>query len=68
MQFIDLLSQKDRIRTALLHRIESILDSGHFIMGPEVTELESRLASYVGSRYCVSCSSGTDALLMPHDN
>ena len=65
MQFIDLLSQKDRIRTALLHRIESILDSGHFIMGPEVTELESRLASYVGSRYCVSCSSGTDALLMP---
>jgi len=65
MQFIDLLSQKDRIRTALLHRIESILDSGHFIMGQEVTELESRLASYVGSRYCVSCSSGTDALLMP---
>jgi UDP-2-acetamido-2-deoxy-ribo-hexuluronate aminotransferase len=34
-------------------------------MGPEVTELESRLASYVGSRHCVSCSSGTDALLMP---
>jgi dTDP-4-amino-4,6-dideoxygalactose transaminase len=64
MQFIDLLSQKDRIRTSLLHRIESILDSGHFIMGAEVTELESRLASYVGSRYCVSCSSGTDALLM----
>jgi len=65
MQFIDLLSQKDRIRTALLQRIESILDSGQFIMGPEVTELESRLAAYVGSRYCVSCSSGTDALLMP---
>ena len=65
MQFIDLLSQKERIRTALLHRIESILDSGHFIMGPEVTELESRLAAYVGSRYCISCSSGTDALLMP---
>ena len=65
MQFIDLLSQKDRIRTALLQRIESILDSGQFIMGPEVTELESRLAAYVGSRFCVSCSSGTDALLMP---
>ncbi len=65
MQFIDLHSQKDRIRTALLHRIETILDSGHFIMGAEVTELESRLASYVGSRYCVSCSSGTDALFMP---
>jgi len=65
MQFIDLLSQKERIRTALLKRIEGILDSGQFIMGPEVTELESRLASYVGSRHCVSCSSGTDALLMP---
>jgi len=65
MQFIDLLSQKEHIRTALLLRIEGILDSGQFIMGPEVTELESRLASYVGSRHCVSCSSGTDALLMP---
>ena len=65
MQFIDLLSQKERIRTALLHRIEGILDRGQFIMGPEVTELESRLAAYVGTRYCVSCSSGTDALLMP---
>ena len=65
MQFIDLLSQKERIRAALLQRIEGILDRGQFIMGPEVTELESRLASYVGSRHCVSCSSGTDALLMP---
>ena len=65
MQFIDLLSQKDRIRTALLRRLEDIVDRGQFIMGPEVTELESRLAAYVGSRHCVSCSSGTDALLMP---
>ena len=65
MQFIDLLSQKERIRTSLLKRIEGILDSGQFIMGAEVTELESRLAAYVGSRHCVSCSSGTDALFMP---
>jgi dTDP-4-amino-4,6-dideoxygalactose transaminase len=65
MQFIDLLSQKERIRASLLKRIERILDSGQFIMGPEVTELESRLAAYVGTRHCVSCSSGTDALLMP---
>ncbi|NHQ58992.1 DegT/DnrJ/EryC1/StrS family aminotransferase [Chlorobium sp. BLA1] len=65
MQFIDLLSQKDRIRTPLLQRLERIVDSCQFIMGPEVTELESRLAAYVGSRHCVSCSSGTDALLMP---
>ena len=65
MQFIDLLSQKERIRASLLKRIERILDSGQFILGPEVTELESRLAAYVGTRHCVSCSSGTDALLMP---
>jgi UDP-2-acetamido-2-deoxy-ribo-hexuluronate aminotransferase len=65
MQFIDLLSQKERIRTPLLHRLERILDSGQFIMGAEVTELESRLAAWVGSKHCVSCSSGTDALLMP---
>jgi UDP-2-acetamido-2-deoxy-ribo-hexuluronate aminotransferase len=65
MQFIDLLSQKERIRAALLKRIERILDSGQFIMGPEVIELESRLAAWVGTRHCVSCSSGTDALLMP---
>ncbi len=65
MQFIDLLTQKERIRATLLQRIEGILDSGHFIMGPEVTELESKLAVYVGSRHCISCSSGTDALLMP---
>jgi len=65
MQFIDLLSQKERIRAALLGRIERILDSGQFIMGAEVSELEARLAEYVGTRHCLSCSSGTDALLMP---
>lgn len=64
MQFIDLLTQKERIRSSLLLRLESILDHGQFIMGPEVSELESRLASYVGSKYCLSCSSGTDALLI----
>lgn len=65
MQFIDLISQKNRIRSSLLQRIEAILDHGQFIMGPEVSELEFRLAGYTGTRFCVSCSSGTDALLMP---
>lgn len=65
MQFIDLLTQKDRIRQGLLERLTRILDSGQFIMGPEVLELEARLADYAGTRHCVSCSSGTDALLMP---
>ncbi|MBN1279625.1 MAG: DegT/DnrJ/EryC1/StrS family aminotransferase [Chlorobium sp.] len=65
MQFIDLITQKNRIRSSLLQRFEAILDHGQFIMGPEVCELESQLAAYTGSRFCVSCSSGTDALLMP---
>jgi dTDP-4-amino-4,6-dideoxygalactose transaminase len=65
MQFIDLITQKNRIRTSLLQRIEAIVDHGQYIMGPEVHELEKQLAAYVGTRHCVSCSSGTDALLMP---
>ena len=65
MQFIDLISQKNRIRTSLMQRIEAIVDHGQYIMGPEVLELERRLADYVGTKHCVSCSSGTDALLMP---
>ncbi|NTU93678.1 MAG: DegT/DnrJ/EryC1/StrS family aminotransferase [Chlorobiaceae bacterium] len=65
MQFIDLITQKNRIRTSLMQRIETIVDHGQYIMGPEVIELEKQLAAYVGTKYCVSCSSGTDALLMP---
>jgi dTDP-4-amino-4,6-dideoxygalactose transaminase len=65
MQFIDLITQKNRIRESLLCRIEAIVDHGQYIMGPEVFELEKQLAAYVGTKHCVSCSSGTDALLMP---
>ncbi|NTU59172.1 MAG: DegT/DnrJ/EryC1/StrS family aminotransferase [Chlorobiaceae bacterium] len=65
MQFIDLITQKNRIRTSLLQRIEAIVDHGQYIMGPEVLEIEKQLAAYVGTKHCVSCSSGTDALLMP---
>ena len=65
MQFIDLITQKNRIRTSLVQRIEAIVDHGQYIMGPEVLEIEKQLAAYVGKKHCVSCSSGTDALLMP---
>ena len=65
MQFIDLITQKNRIRASLMQRIEAIVDHGQYIMGPEVLELEKQLAAYVGTKHCVSCSSGTDALLMP---
>ncbi|MCX7909943.1 MAG: DegT/DnrJ/EryC1/StrS family aminotransferase [Ignavibacteria bacterium] len=65
MQFIDLQRQYERIKETLNPKLQKVLSSCKFILGPEVEELEKRLAEYVGRKYCVSCSSGTDALLMP---
>ncbi|NQV16419.1 DegT/DnrJ/EryC1/StrS family aminotransferase [bacterium] len=65
MQFIDLAKQQGLIKAALDDRIQTVLAHGKYIMGPEVKEMEALLAGYVGVKYCVSCSSGTDALLMP---
>ncbi|SHI76198.1 UDP-2-acetamido-2-deoxy-ribo-hexuluronate aminotransferase [Malonomonas rubra DSM 5091] len=64
MQFIDLNAQQERIRPQIEARIKAVLDHGKYIMGPEVFELEERLADFVGVKHCVSCASGTDALLM----
>jgi len=65
MNFLDLEKQQSRIRTPLQKRLNAILDHGSYIMGPEVYELEDRLADYCGVKYAISCSSGTDALLIP---
>ena len=65
MKFIDLQTQQDRIRDNLKIRFESILDHGAYIMGPEITELEEKLSEYTGAKHTISCSSGTDALLIP---
>jgi UDP-2-acetamido-2-deoxy-ribo-hexuluronate aminotransferase len=64
MQFIDLGKQLEHIRASVNERIKIVLNHGSFILGPEVKELEKKLATYAGVQYCVSCSSGTDALLM----
>lgn len=64
MQFIDLKTQQERIRPQIEERIKHVLDHGKYIMGPEVFELEERLADYVGVKHCISCSSGTDSLLI----
>ncbi len=64
MQFIDLAAQQKRIRMKLEERIGRVLDHGGYIMGPEIHELEEKLASYVGAAHAISCGSGTDALLM----
>ena len=65
MDFIDLKKQQEKIRKKIEKRIQSVLNHGKYIMGPEVFELEEKLAQYVGVKYCISCSSGTDALLIP---
>lgn len=64
MEFIDLKTQQERIRTNLEERLQKILDHGQYIFGPEVEELEAALSSYVGVKHCISCASGTDALLL----
>ncbi|MBK1694648.1 aminotransferase DegT [Chromatium weissei] len=63
MQFIDLKSQYNGIEDAIKTRINTVLQHGQFILGPEVTELETQLAEFVGVNHCVGMSSGTDALL-----
>ena len=63
--FIDLKKQFANMEKDIRAGIDGVLAHGRFIMGPEVDELETRLAEYVGTKYALSCSSGTDALLMP---
>jgi UDP-2-acetamido-2-deoxy-ribo-hexuluronate aminotransferase len=64
MQFVDLKAQQLRIRDQINDRIQAVLEHGKYIMGPEVQEIETRLAEYVGIKHGISCSSGTDALLL----
>lgn len=64
LPFIDLATQQARIRDKIDASLATVLDHGAYIMGPEVTALETRLAEYAGSTHCISCSSGTDALIL----
>ncbi|MEW5737037.1 MAG: DegT/DnrJ/EryC1/StrS family aminotransferase [Thermodesulfobacteriota bacterium] len=64
MQFIDLAAQQKLIRNDLETRLKKVLDQGAYIQGPEVAELEKALAAFTGVEHAISCSSGTDALLM----
>ncbi len=64
MQFIDLKSRHRLIGDKINARIQKVMDHGQFILGPEVRELEQKLAQYTGSKHCVTVSSGTDSLLI----
>ena len=61
--FLDLAAQQKRLGSALRERLDRVLAHCRFVMGPEVEELEERLARYGGARHAVGVSSGTDALL-----
>ena len=63
--FIDLKSQYLALKNNIDSRIQKVLDSGAYINGPEVAELEQKLAAHTGSKYCLAVASGTDALLIP---
>ena len=63
--FIDLKSQYHKNKSDIDDAIHRVLDHGQYIMGPEVKELEEKLADYIGVKYALACSSGTDALILP---
>lgn len=62
MEFIDLKAQYAKLKEKIDKNIENVISNAHFISGPEVKELEEKLAKYVGRKYCITCGNGTDAL------
>ena len=65
MEFIDLKSQQQQIRSLLEQKIQTVLRHGSYIDGPEVAELERRLAGFLGGRIqAIACANGTDAIQM----
>lgn len=64
IEFIDLKAQYRELKDLVDARVHRVLDHGQYIMGPEVRELEERLAAFTGTKHCVTVASGTDALLI----
>lgn len=62
--FVDIKAQHARIAARIEAAIHRVMEHGHFILGPEVKELEGRLAAFCGAKHCVSCANGTDALAL----
>lgn len=64
MQFIDLKAQYRRVEVDVNQRIQTVLNHGQYILGPEVVELEQQLAEFVGVKHAIGVSDGTTALLI----
>jgi len=60
--FVDLAAQQQRLKAEIDAGVASVLAHGKYILGPEVDELEEKLAAYVGVKHCITCANGTDAL------
>ena len=64
MQFIDLAAQQGLIKDKIDAGIQRVLQHGQYILGPEVHELEEKLIEFTGTKHCITCANGTDALLI----
>lgn len=62
--FIDLKTQYQALKPSIDARIQTVLNHGQYIMGPEVAELEEKLAVFTGAKHCITVASGTEALLI----
>ncbi len=60
--FLDLISEYKNIKTEIDNAIHKVLDSGHYILGPDVKALEEEIAAYTEVKYAIGVASGTDAL------
>ena len=62
MEFRDLKKQYLALKEEIDSQIFEVINTSHYISGSQVTELEEKLAEYVGVRHCISCGNGTDAI------
>lgn len=63
--FIDLKTQYQALKTQIDERIHKVLEHGAYVNGPEINELEKKLAEFTGTKFALACASGTDALIVP---
>ena len=63
-EFLDLKAQFAFIRQEVMAAVSRVMESQHFILGPEVVRLEEEIATKLGAKYAVGCASGTDALIL----
>jgi dTDP-4-amino-4,6-dideoxygalactose transaminase len=64
IQFIDLQAQRRRLGEPLNQAVLAAVAAGQYIIGPQVGELEKKLAAFAGVKHCVACANGTDALMI----